>query len=183
MGVAFNGGRQPPGTLLREGTHSMVTRTTKTVLAGLTVLAVAGLGSGIAYAQDGGNAPAPPSNSPAPPSNGDVGPDRSAASGKHHRNFLGRIEHGEFTVRAKDGDRVIDVQRGTVTAVDGQSLTVKSEDGFSGTYTVDQQTKVHKSRKSATIGQVATNDRVMVFAEKNGGTDVAKRIGDAGPAK
>jgi len=176
MGVAFNGGRQPPGTLLREGTHPMVTRTTKTVLAGLTVLAVAGLGSGIAYAQDGGS-------SPAPPSTGDVGPDRSAAPGKHHRNFLGRIEHGEFTVRTKNGDQVIDVQRGTVTAVGGQSLTVKSEDGFSGTYTVDQQTKVHKNRKSATISQVATNDRVMVFAEKNGGTDVAKRIGDAGPAK
>lgn len=154
----------------------MVTRTTKTVLAWITVLAVAALGSGIAYAQDDGN-------SPAPPSSGDVGPDRSAAPGKHHRHFPGRVEHGEFTVRTKNGDQVIDVQRGVVTAVDGQSLTVKSADGFSGTYTVDPQTKVRKSRKSSTIDQVAINDRVTVFAQKNGSTAVAKRIGDPGPAK
>lgn len=168
------------GVLLREGTHSMVTRTRKTVLAGITVLAVAGLGSGIAYAQDGANPPALPSSGSG---NGDVGTASGTAPGKHHRNFLGRIEHGEFTARSKNGAQVLDVQRGTATAVDGQSLTVKSADGFSDTYTVDPQTKVRKDRKSSTIDQVAINDRVTVFAQKNGGTGVAKRIADPGPAK
>ena len=154
----------------------MVTRTTKTVLAGITVLAVASLGSGLAYAADGDN-PTPPTSS------GDVGPDPSPAPGKHHRHFLGRIEHGEFTVRTQDGTRVIDVQRGAVTDVSGQSITVKSADGFNGTYTVDPQTKVRKNRQDARIDQVATNDQVVVFADKNGTTALAKRIGDHGPAK
>ena len=46
-----------------------------------------------------------------------------------------RIEHGEFAVRIKAGERGVDGQRGVVTAVNGQSLTVKLADGFNGTYT------------------------------------------------
>lgn len=86
-------------------------------------------------------------------------------------------------MRTENGDQLVDVQRGTVTAVNGQSITVKSEDGFISTYAIEPETKVRKDRQSATIDQVATNDRVIVFAVKNGGTATAKRIGVAGPAK
>jgi len=38
------------------------------------------------------------------------------------------VEHGEFTVHTKTGDKVVDVQRGVVTAVNATSVTVKSTD-------------------------------------------------------
>ncbi len=152
----------------------MVTRTMKTVLAGVTVLAVVGLGSGIAYAQD--TDPAPPPVGGEPPE-GRPGPDG------HHRHFLGQVQHGEFTVRGDAGDKIVGVQRGTVTEVNGESITVQSGDGFSGTYAIDAETKVRKDGEEATIDQVATNDRVMVFAVKDGATATAKRIGVAEPAK
>ncbi len=152
----------------------MVTRTMKTVMAGVTVLAVVGLGSGIAYAQE--TDPSPPPISGEPP-DGRAGPDG------HQRHFPGRMEHGEFTVQGETGHQVIGVQRGTVTEANGQSITVKSADGFTGTYAVDAETKIRKDGEKTTIDQVATNDRVIVFAAKNGTTATAKRIGVAGPAK
>ncbi|HEY6423982.1 MAG TPA: hypothetical protein VIY28_12180 [Pseudonocardiaceae bacterium] len=170
----------------------MATRTMKTVLAGVTVLAVAGLGSGLAFAQGSDVQGSDVQGSDV--QNVDVqgsdvqgsdttAPSDPAGQAKHRRAFLGRVEHGEFTTHTKTGDQVVDVQRGTVTAVNGQSITVKSADGFSGTYSIDPQSKVRKDKRDITIDQVATNDRVVVFALKNGGTAAAKRIGDLGPAK
>lgn len=155
----------------------MVTRTTKTVLAGVTVLAIAGVGSGIAYAQSADPTAAPATTAAA----GNT--QASAKPAIHRRALLRRVEHGEVTVRAKAGDRVIDVQRGTVTAVDGRSITVRSADGFVGTYAVDPKVTVRKNRKSAAVGQVAVADRVVVFAVKNGDTATVERIGDTGPGK
>jgi len=93
------------------------------------------------------------------------------------------VEHGEFTVHTKTGDKVVDVQRGVVTAVNATSVTVKSTDGFSTTYTIDPTTKIHKDRKTAAVSQIATNDQVRVMATKTGNTATAQRIGDEGPAK
>ncbi|HEY2766600.1 MAG TPA: hypothetical protein VGJ13_21695 [Pseudonocardiaceae bacterium] len=160
----------------------MVTRTTKTLLAGVTVLAIAGVGSGIAYAQSTDPSPAPSNSAPVTsvPGNASSAPAKAA---KHSRAFLSRVEHGEFTARVRAGERVLDVQRGTVTAVNAQSISVQSPDGFSASYAVDSQAKIRKNKQSATIDQVAVNDRVMVVAVKNGTTVTVKRISDAGPGK
>ena len=165
----------------------MVTRTTKTVLAGVTVLAIAGVGSGIAYAQSTDPSPAPSTSAPSTSAPVNSAPDDGSSApaklGKHPRAFLSRVEHGEFTARVKASERVIDVQRGTVTAVNAQSISVQSPDGFNATSTVDPQAKIRKNKQSATIDQVAVNDRVMVVAVKNGTTATVKRIADAGPGK
>ena len=65
----------------------------------------------------------------------------------------------------------------------GGSVTVKSPDGVSATYTFTPTTKVHKGKQTATTAQITTNDRVRVLANKTGATNTATRIGDAGPAK
>jgi len=65
----------------------------------------------------------------------------------------------------------------------GGSVTVKSPDGVSATYTLTPTTKVHKGKQTATTAQITTNDRVRVLANKTGATNTATRIGDAGPAK
>jgi len=86
-------------------------------------------------------------------------------------------------VHTKTGDKVLDTQRGVATAVNAGSVTVKSKDGFSATYTLNPTTKVHKGKQTATTAQLTTNDRVRVLADKTGTTATATRIGDAGPAK
>lgn len=151
---------------------------TKTVLAtGSLALVLAGTGAGVAAAQT--------TPSPTPPGATSSAPAPAATPGKHshHNGGMGRVEHGEFTVHTKTGDKVVDTQRGVVTAVDAGSVTVKSTDGFTATYALDPSTKVHKGKQTATTTQIATNDVVRVLANKTGTTDTATRIGDAGPTK
>jgi len=79
--------------------------------------------------------------------------------------------------------RIIRAERGGVRAegVDVGSVTVKSTDGFTSTYTLDPTTKVHNGKTTATVAQIATNDRVRLQATKTGSTVTAHHIGDAGP--
>lgn len=165
----------------------MVKRTKTMVAAGTLALALAGTGAGVAAAQT-------PSTPSAPASAANPGPASPAPGAKHtgthtgkhtgmgkHHGGLGRVEHGEFTVHTKTGDKVIEVQHGVVTAVNAGSVTVKSTDGTTNTYTLDPATKVHKGKTTATVAQIATNDRVGVQATKTGSTVTAQHIGDAGP--
>jgi hypothetical protein len=70
--------------------------------------------------------------------------------------------HGEFTIRKPDGTgfQTVATQTGEVTAVSPSSITVKSEDGFSRTYSVDENTVVGAGRDG--IGTVKTGDTVRV---------------------
>jgi len=54
------------------------------------------------------------------------------------RLLWSRVEHGEVTIKGKDDKPVVvDIQRGQVTAVSPTSISLKSEDGFTATYTVN----------------------------------------------
>ena len=75
----------------------------------------------------------------------DLAPDADpspSSSAKPHRDKRPRlrrelaqhVEHGEVVVQTKDGDKTVDVQRGTITAITASSITVKSADGFSQTW-------------------------------------------------
>src|SRR5262245_60007664 len=52
------------------------------------------------------------------------------------RGLSRNVEHGEVVVDTKDGTKTIDVQRGTITAINSTTLTVKSKDGFTLTWTL-----------------------------------------------
>jgi len=162
----------------------LITRTKKMVLAGAVVVAVAGGGTGIAYA---GQSSAPPATgTPATRTPATRTPATGGAPGKpgrHRGGLLSRVEHGEFTVRTPHGNQILDVQRGTVSAVSGQSISVRSPDGFSATYAIGPQTKVRKDRKPAGTGQLAQDDRILVIAVTRGSATTATRIADAGPAR
>jgi hypothetical protein len=77
---------------------------------------------------------------------------------------FGRFDglHGEFTIRKPDGNgfQTVATQTGEVTAVSPSSITVKSEDGFSRTYSVDENTVVGSGRDG--IGTVKTGDSVRI---------------------
>jgi len=156
-------------------------------------------GVGVAFAQQDGTstttvppaakeAPAP-SGAKAVPPGGKVKPDGRGAGplGKLGRGPLDGLAkfgfgplgalHGEFVAPdGNDGFRTIAMQRGEVTAVSPTAITVKSDDGFSKKYAVDENTIVNSGRDG--IGTVKNGDTVMVTALVDGGTAKAMRVVD-----
>lgn len=82
---------------------------------------------------------------------------------------LGAVQHGDFTVQGPSGTPVaMTLQRGTVTAASGTSVTVKSTDGFIATYAVDSSTRGRTTN-------LAKGDTVLVIAQKAGAKAVLIR--------
>ena len=85
--------------------------------------------------------------------------------------------HGHIVVLNPDGRfQTIDVQRGTVTAVNSSSIRVRSADGFSATYAVADATVVGAGR--AGIGSIKVGDKVAVQATVSGSKATATSIID-----
>src|SRR5947208_488368 len=109
------------------------------LIAGGAALGMTLAGLGVAAAQTDS------STTSKPPATADPGPRgpgqgmRPGFGGPGRPGFgmaMGGI-HGEFTTRAPGGGyQTVATQRGEATAVSSSSITVKSEDGFSRTYTV-----------------------------------------------
>jgi hypothetical protein len=155
------------------------------MIAGAAVVALVGIGGGVAFAISGSGSPMPANTLTAATSTSAPATPKDGPAKHKHKGLLDRAEHGQVTVRTKTGTEVVDLQRGQVTAVSPTSITVKSADGFTGTYVVDSTTKVSKTGQSSAIGNVANGDNVVIAATHTGNTDTAKRIGDHGtkPAK
>jgi hypothetical protein len=93
------------------------------------------------------------------------------------RRALGaHVEHGEVVVETKDGDKTVDVQRGTVTAITDTSVTVKSADGFSQTWVFGTPFHVIEHRTSIQASAVAVGTEVGVAGIKNGSTVTANLL-------
>jgi hypothetical protein len=87
--------------------------------------------------------------------------------------------HGEVTMRKPDGNgfQTFAFQTGEVTAVSPSSITVKSEDGYSRTYSVDENTVVGAGRDG--IGTVKAGDTVRIAGVVEGGNAKAAAIVDS----
>ncbi|HET7489258.1 MAG TPA: hypothetical protein VFJ85_15105 [Acidimicrobiales bacterium] len=123
-------------------------------------------------------APVPNQAAPAPPMPG-PGPMEMHMKGPGGPHMgMGMGIHGEFTTRGPNGGwQTIATQRGEVTAVTHTSLTVKSEDGFSRTYAVDDNTMVGAGNEG--IDDVKTGDKVDVVALVVDGKASAVEVHDA----
>ena len=84
--------------------------------------------------------------------------------------------HGEVTVQAPGGPKTIVVQRGSVTAVSGGSLTVKSTDGFTLTWTLAANATVVQDKKKVTTSAVKTGEQIGVASTKDGSADSARLV-------
>lgn len=154
--------------------------TAAAVVVGTLLLA----GIGVAAAQTDETPPTsnpPAAGRQAPAANGPAdGPREGMRGGKpggKHGGPGGHALHGSFVVRdGDDGFRTMEVQNGTVTAVSNSSITVKSADGFSKTYVVDDTTIVNAGRDG--IADVKENDTVHVDAVVDGNASKARRIND-----
>lgn len=113
---------------------------------------------------------------PADPTERAGGNDRA---GKDRPGRLARLTrglHGEFVVKGKDGGYVTVVTvRGTVTAVSPTSVTVRAEDGYTATFAVDADTKVHGKDVDG-IGDVRVGDSGGAAGVKSGDTITAHRV-------
>jgi hypothetical protein len=158
----------------------MKMRTKTGLVAGAAVLAIAGIGGGVAFAaSDHGSTGTIVATTTAATST--TAPSDTAAHPRKHP-LLSRAEHAEATVNTKQGPKVVDLQRGSVTSVSPTSVTVRSKDGFTATYAVTSSTKVRKNKQSGAIGEVQNGDRVLVLAVKQGSATTVTRLVDAGPA-
>ena len=105
----------------------------------------------------------------------------AAPDGKRHqraaRVFLRKhVLHGEATVETKDGVKTVDEQRGPMTAVDGKTLTVKSKDGFTLTWTLDAQTHIVQHKTAVQPSALKVGGEIGVAGTKDGGTTTAKLV-------
>jgi hypothetical protein len=96
--------------------------------------------------------------------------------GRLRRELARHVLHGEVVVQTKDGDKTIDVQRGTVTAVTGTTVTVKSPDGFTGTWAFGDPLRVVQHGQKADKSAVKTGEEIGVAGVKNGSTVTANLI-------
>lgn len=137
------------------------------VAAGALAAALGAGAIGIASA----SAPRPATSTSAP-----SGPDAKAAGPHKHRSLLGRVAHGEGVVRMRGGFRTVAVQRGEITAVSASAITLKSADGYTKTYAIDDATKVRSRGEEKKLADLKSGERAMVVAVKDGNRYLAKRI-------
>ncbi|RCG31842.1 hypothetical protein DQ384_09980 [Sphaerisporangium album] len=85
--------------------------------------------------------------------------------------------HGESTVRARGGGfAVYTWQRGAVTTASASSLSVKSADGVTWTWTLNADTKVRKNGSKATASALAAGDTVFVLGRPDGDARTAQGV-------
>ncbi|WFE37464.1 hypothetical protein [Micromonospora sp. WMMD998] len=85
--------------------------------------------------------------------------------------------HGEVVVQTKEnGTKTVAVQRGAVTAIDATSVTVKSTDGFTMTWTFDEKLRVVEHRATIRSTDVKVGTTVGVAGTKEGDKGKARLI-------
>lgn len=171
------------------------------LIAGAVVVSFFLVGLGVAYAQsDSSGTTSTTLPAVVPPPSGQIAPapaqpdpnSKGGRSGRGNHGPFGKFFglggfgqlgrggplHGEFTIRKPDGTgfQTVAVQTGEVTAVSSSSITVKSEDGFSRAYSVDENTVVGAGRDG--IGTVKTGDTVRIAGVVEGGQAKAAAILD-----
>jgi hypothetical protein len=152
------------------------------LLGTVAAVAVTTTAGGVAWATSNADPTPSPSASPSSPSTpgqqpGEPGGPGKGGFGPRGEFGLGGALHGEFVV-PKDGGgyQTVATQRGEVTAVSKDSITVKSADGYSRTYTLTEDTLVNAARDG--IDDVKTGNTVTVTAVVTDGKATASSVND-----
>lgn len=147
--IAGPGQDREPGLPLRARWRRQSARV-RAVTVAATVVALA-LGGTVAYAASSGGPGAGVVPAAAGSPSGSAAPDgHGHGPGFGWFGLGGGGVHGEATVKDRDtGKWVVRIwQRGTVEKVDGDQVTVKSDDGAEWTWTVGSDAKVHREGSS-----------------------------------
>ncbi|MGZ4649410.1 MAG: hypothetical protein ACXV3A_02570 [Kineosporiaceae bacterium] len=91
----------------------------------------------------------------------------------------GPVLHGEFVTGGQNGSTTtVVVQRGTVTGKNGSTITVKSTDNYTVTWTLDSNTTVRTGWEQGAVKDIAVNDTVMVEGARSGTTTTAHFVAE-----
>lgn len=120
--------------------------------------------AGAAFGQTG--TPDPPSDPPA----AEEGDGERPFAHRGHRPFFGGpgLVGGEFKLERDDGFMVVLVDAGTITAVDGNDVTIERADGETLTVTATDETKIARDRERAEVGDLQVGDRAHVLRRDAG---------------
>ncbi len=109
-------------------------------------------------------------------------PSRGPKGDRGHKRLPGRVWlgknvlHGEAVVETDNGTKTIDVQRGTVTAINDKTVTVKSSDGFTLTWTFGNPIRVVERRTTVQPSAIAVGTEIGLAGTKEGSTVTARLI-------
>jgi hypothetical protein len=128
-------------------------------------------------------APAPSASAPAQPGASAAGKKRGERAEEWRKRHQARVLlrrntlHGEAVVQTRDGGtKTVAVQRGAVTAIDGDTMTVKSTDGFTMTWTFADDLRVVERRATVQPSEVKVGTVLGVAGAKDGDTGSARLI-------
>ncbi|MEU0553452.1 hypothetical protein [Dactylosporangium sp. NPDC006015] len=82
--------------------------------------------------------------------------------GGQHENWLKNVLHGEGIVQTKKGPIRVAMQNGTATAATETSVTVRSTDGYTKTWTLAQNAKIYNDHMSVQPGALQAGSMVVV---------------------
>lgn len=111
------------------------------IAAAAVGVALLGGGAGLAVAMGGTSSAATTDSAAAAQQSQGQQPGGNAGGRKAGAQFLRRVEHGDLTVRTKDGFDKVQYDRGKVTSKTGNSFTLQRPDNASVTIKVDGATK------------------------------------------
>ncbi|MFL6118809.1 hypothetical protein [Actinophytocola sp.] len=161
------GARQPPAA---EGAQQpkRAWSPRRVVLAVAVAVGIAGAGTVAVYAASGSDSS---SSAQQGPGGGTGGPGGGG--------LMSQALHGEYVVSDGNGGYATELmQNGAVTAVSATSITAKSDDGYTKTYTIDSDTVVGNG--SADLSSIETGDDVTIVATVSGDTATADSLIEAG---
>ncbi|GAA4563088.1 hypothetical protein [Planotetraspora kaengkrachanensis] len=167
-------GRRPTR---RKASHKLIlgVGTALVVATGVGVAAAGNLSSQSSQAQptpspsdmETGGPVSPPQTSPGAPTSGP------------QQQMQGPFNaiHGQLVVPKQGGGyQTVTTQTGVVTSIQQNSVSVKSEDGFARTYTIDANTRICAGRDGLT--GVKSGHKVWVISAAQGNTSTAMLLAD-----
>lgn len=105
---------------------------------------------------------------------------KGPGGGRGPRGLLGRAISGDLIVRGQDGFEPVTFNRGTLTAVDAASLTLRRPDGVDVTVKLDDQTRY---RGVENAGALQKDKPVVVFSKDGTAKVVMQRDPEAKPGR
>ena len=87
-----------------------------------------------------------------------------------------RALHGELTLQTREGVKTVVVARGEVTALADDSVTVKSSDGVSTSFRINDDTRFGFRHEPDPSAELKVGDTVWVAGTKSGDTVTATNV-------
>lgn len=103
-------------------------------------------------------------------------PDKAGKRPRARKFLRKNTLHGEMTMQGRDGVKTVVVQRGTVTAVGATTVSAKSADGFTQSWTFGDKLRVAQDRKTVATTAIKEGVQIGIAGAKDGDKNVARLI-------